>query len=177
METYKPLIFVLVICLSTGLLFTDIAHSGLFKSTTDKISETLKSFGKGKGVGKTTGGSSIVLANRLGIALREGWAAHHIIPVQLKNHRALKKIGLDMDTIENGIALPTKPGLDPKLPLHRGSHPSYTAAVSEELDKIPHDASIAETKRLVRKIQLKYRKKLESGKPLHEKYGASDPWY
>lgn len=177
MKTNKSLIIFLVFLLLAFFSGGNVAHSGIFKTATNKICKKLKSFTKGKGVGKTTGGSSTVLASRIGIAARKGWAAHHIIPVQLKNHRVLKKIGMDMDEIQNGIALPTKPGLDSKLPLHRGSHPSYTAAVAEELDKIPADASIEETRILVKKVQQKFRNKLKSGKPLHEKYGASDSWY
>jgi hypothetical protein len=130
-----------------------------------------------KNVAKTTGGSSTVLAYRIGISKMKNWAAHHIIPVELKSHRALNKIGMDMDEIENGIALPTMPGLDPNLPLHRGSHPSYTAAVKMALDKIPPDASIAETRRMVSEIQQNFRNKLISGTPLHTNYGAPDPWY
>ncbi|BBO72716.1 hypothetical protein DSCW_01330 [Desulfosarcina widdelii] len=171
--------YFIALALTFSMIFnaSSTAHCSIFSNAKKQITKKLKSVKKGTGVGKTTGGSSVVLANRLGIAARKGWAAHHVIPVQLKNHRALKKIGMDMDEIANGIALPTKPGLDPKLPLHRGSHPSYTAAIAQELDQIPVDASVSETKRMVSKIQKKYRQKLESGTPLHDKYGASDPWY
>jgi len=127
--------------------------------------------------GHTVGGSSIILAERLEISRVKDWAAHHIVPVELKNHPALKKIGMDMDEVSNGIALPIKPGLDPKLPLHRGSHPAYTAAVARELDAIPPNLTIEETSRAVKAIQSKYRKLLEEGKPLHETYGATNPWY
>ena len=125
----------------------------------------------------TTGGSSTILGIRIGIKNTGEWAAHHIIPVQLKNHPILNKIGMDFDHAANGIALPTKPGVDPKLPLHCGSHPSYTAAVAKELDSIPTNLSIEETRRRVIAIQEKFRRELESGKPLHEKYGAPNPWY
>lgn len=81
-----------------------------------------------------------------------------------------------MDEVSNGISLPTKPGVDPSLPLHRGSHPSYTAAVRRELDKIPTDLSEEETRILVSKIQKKFADKLKSGTPLHEKYGANGKW-
>ncbi len=107
---------------------------------------------------------------------KKDWAAHHLIPVEINNHRALNKIGMDMDEVNNGIALPTKPGLDPVLPLHRGSHPSYTAAVQKDLDKIPPNLSVKKTRKRVNKIQRKYRKKLESGMPLHQAYGASSKW-
>ncbi|WP_163352408.1 AHH domain-containing protein [Desulfovibrio sp. JC010] len=131
---------------------------------------------KTQGFGKTIGGSSSVLRHRIGCDSLKNYAAHHIIPLQLRNHRALKKIGMDMDEAANGIALPTKPGVDPVLPLHRGGHPLYTAAVKRELDKIPPGASVSKTRKLVSDIQSKFRKRLEDGEPLHEKYGAKDPW-
>jgi len=131
----------------------------------------------GRVFGKTTGGSSTILGHRIGCYSIKNYAAHHIIPVQLRKHRALRKIGMDMDEAANGIALPTKPGIDPDLPLHRGSHPSYTAAVKKELDKISPDASVAKTRKMVSKVQSKFRERLEDGAPLHEKYGANDPWY
>jgi len=127
--------------------------------------------------GKTIGGSSSVLRHRIGCDSQKNYAAHHIIPLQLRNHRALKKIGMDMDEAANGIALPTKPGVDPVLPLHRGGHPLYTAAVKRELDKIPPNVSVSKTRELVSDIQSKFRERLEDGEPLHEKYGAKDPWY
>jgi hypothetical protein len=128
------------------------------------------------GVGRTFGGSSAMLASRLGKVIKKGWAAHHIIPVQLKNHSILKKIGMDMDRVTNGIALPMKPGLHPKLPLHRGSHPNYTAAISKTLDEIPKNLPVNKTKELVDDVIKKFRKKLENGKPLHSKYGGNK-WY
>ncbi|WP_163352843.1 AHH domain-containing protein [Desulfovibrio sp. JC010] len=130
-----------------------------------------------RGLGRTYGGSSDVLRRRIGCDFMRNYAAHHIIPLQLRNHRALRKIGMDMDEEANGIALPTKPGVDPILPLHRGGHPLYTAAVKNELDKIPPNASAAKTRELVSKIQSNFRERLEEGEPLHEKYGAKDPWY
>lgn len=130
-----------------------------------------------QGFGRTIGGSSYTLRHRIGCDSLKNYAAHHIIPLQLKNHRALKKIGMDMDETANGIALPTKPGVDPILPLHRGGHPLYTAAVKRELDKIPPNISISKTREMVSNIQSKFRERLEEGEPLHEKYGAKNPWY
>jgi hypothetical protein len=127
--------------------------------------------------GRVVGGSSAVLGERIGIKKTGEWAAHHLIPAELRNHRVLQKIGMDLDDAANGIALPIKAGVDPKLPLHSGSHPSYTAAAAKELDSIPADLSIEETRRRVKIIQDQLRKKLEEGNPLHTKYGAPDPWY
>jgi hypothetical protein len=120
---------------------------------------------------KTIGGSSAVLRTRLGT--KTGYEAHHIIPVELKNHRVLNKIGMDMDNVKNGISLPQYPGLDPKLPLHRGSHPNYTQAVKSELDKIPDDLSISQTRKQISSIQNFFRTKLENGSPLHTSQGGS----
>ena len=100
------------------------------------------------------------------------YAAHHIIPTQLSNHPILRRIGMDMDKATNGIALPTKPGLHPTSPLHRGSHPGYTNAVKQELDRIPHFASKRRIQRHVNEIQQIFRDKLVDGAPLHGSYGA-----
>jgi hypothetical protein len=127
-------------------------------------------------LGKTTGGSSLVLGHNIGIPKTGGWAAHHIIPSELKDHRALRKIGMNMDQVSNGMALPTKPGLHPNLPLHAGSHPSYTKAMKKQLDEIPDNLSVTETQDRIREVQQKFQKLLESGQPLHTKYGAPDPW-
>lgn len=124
----------------------------------------------------TVGGSSTVLGERIGIEKNGKWAAHHIIPVELSDHPMLNKIGMDMDEIKNGIALPTESGVHPTLPLHRGAHRSYTAAVKKELDKIPTNLTVDETRKRVRAVQNIFRKELDSGKPLHEKYGAPNPW-
>ncbi len=133
-------------------------------------------FRKFRDANKATGGSSIILAKRLGISSKKGWAAHHVIPVELKSHPALGKIRMNMDEIGNGIELPLKSGLHPKLPLHSGSHPEYTVAIRKELDNIPKKASISDTKRMIREIQEKFRGKIEKGAPLHKKYGASGQW-
>jgi hypothetical protein len=123
-----------------------------------------------KNAGRATGGSSTVLRQNLGT--KTNYAAHHIIPVELKNHRVLNKIGMNMDEVNNGISLPKFPGVDPKLPLHRGSHPNYTNAVKKKLDEIPDNLSVKETKSRVMKIQREFRNKLEGGAPLHTSQGG-----
>lgn len=148
---------------------TETAEGGAARQAGKKSSENIAS--------RSFGGSSIILAERLGISRTKDLAAHHIIPVELKNHRALAKIGMDMDEVSNGIALPMKPGLDPRLPLHRGSHPAYTAAVARDLDAIPPNLSVEESRAAVKAIQDKYRNLLQEGRPLHETYGATNPWY
>ena len=120
-------------------------------------------------------GSSIKLAKNIGIYNKRGWAAHHVIPIEVySSHRVFKKLkDFDIDQASNGIALPTKKGISiSKLPLHRGSHPSYSQAVSRALDKIPENTSDEVTKSMVRATMQKFKRKLKEGKPLHEKYGA-----
>jgi hypothetical protein len=146
-------------------------------------SEATNSTGKGlvnsgeRAATRTVGGSSAVLGARIGIKKNGERAEHHLIPSELKDHPVLNKVGMDLDEAPNGIALPTKPGVDPNLPLHTGSHRSYTAAVAAELDSIPTNLTVAETRARIIAIQNKFRKMLESGKPLHARYGAPNPWY
>ena len=95
------------------------------------------------------------------------YAAHHIIPTQLSHHPILRRIAMDMDNAANGIALPTKPGLHPTLPLHRGSHPVYTNAVKQELDRIPYFYSKRRIQWHVNEIQRIFLERLVNGAPLH----------
>lgn len=125
-----------------------------------------------KGARKTAiGGDSRILASRIGT--KQGFQAHHILPVETKNHRTLNKIGFDMDCAENGILLPSAPGLHPTLPIHRGYHASYSHSVIRELDKIPSNMSEVETRSRVMQVLAKFRKEIESGKPLYESQGAT----
>lgn len=148
-------------CASSNLA-TDIAGKSL-----NKIANIVSKGTVNKAVvtGKVVGGSSTALAAKIGN--KAGYAAHHLIPCELRNHRVLQKIGMNLDEAENGISLPNIPGLDPKLPLHRGSHPAYTTAVENELNKIPENLSVKETVEAVKNIQIKFRTKLENGEPLH----------
>ena len=120
--------------------------------------------------GRVIGGSSVILASRIGT--KTGYAAHHIIPIELRSHRALQKISMDLDEVRNGISLPRYPGVHPTLPLHSGSHPAYTQAVKAQLDAIPINLSVNETRRRINTIQYQFRKKLELGKTLHANAGG-----
>lgn len=124
---------------------------------------------------KCIGGDSTKLAKALGITPKSGYQAHHIIPVECKSHRTLNKIGFDLDQPKNGIALPSRPGLSKDLPVHNGYHSSYSSAVKRDLDAIPADLSEAETAKRVNAVIRKYRKMLESGKPLYDN-GAPNAW-
>ena len=120
--------------------------------------------------GTVIGGSSVILGSRIGN--ETGYAAHHIIPIELRNHRVLQKISMDLDEARNGISLPRYPGVHPTLPLHSGSHPAYTQAVKTQLDAIPKNLTLKETRQQFNAIQDQFRKKLESGKTLHANAGG-----
>lgn len=128
-----------------------------------------------KGTKECIGGDSTKLAKALGITPKSGYQAHHIIPVECKSHRTLNKIGFDLDQPKNGIALPSRPGLSKDLPVHNGYHSSYSNAVKRDLDAIPADLSEAETAKRVNAVIRKYRKMIESGKPLYDT-GAPNAW-
>lgn len=139
------------------------ATKGIAKQTTQK------------GVKHTIGGNSRILAKNMG-NVPKGWQAHHIIPVECKTHPVLNKIGFDMDDPINGIALPSRPQMDPTLPVHRGYHADYSRAVKRELDEIPLDLSEEETRKRVLKVISKFRKKIESGQSLYNTEGVPNGW-
>ncbi|MFA7684081.1 MAG: AHH domain-containing protein [Syntrophales bacterium] len=169
----KALFLFIIFVLSISFLtYPDISCAG----KTDIIKRTVEKVFKKSPKKAVKGGSSPVLATALGISNRPGWAAHHIIPVQLRNHRALNKISFDLDAKKNGIALPTKSGMHPTLPIHAGSHPKYTAAVATELDKIPKGLNIVETEKRVDAVIKNFKKKLEAGTPLHKLDDIKNPW-
>ncbi len=143
--------------------FIDDAAKPFAKNSADDVARVT-----GKAV--VIGGNSRILAAR--ISTPNGYAAHHLIPIQMNEHRVLQKIGMDLDEARNGISLPMYPGINPKLPLHRGSHPEYSVSVKKQLDEIPDDLSVAETRRRLDLVQDKLRAELESGKPLHAKFGG-----
>ena len=122
--------------------------------------------------GLVKGGDSAVLGEAILKPPGPDWAAHHIIPTELRDHRVLEKIGFDLDVASNGIALPTKANVSPILPLHSGSHPSYTSAVKKALDEIPSNLPEAQTRKLVDSVQRNFRDQIQKGTPLHEKYGG-----
>ena len=77
---------------------------------------------------------------------REGWARHHIAPVQCKRDAALAPFLLTLredgfcmdDFVTNGVLLPMLPSQSKisGLPLHLGGHPEYNARFIEELNPI-----------------------------------------
>lgn len=121
------------------------------------------------------GGSSATLAKNLK-NVPSGFQAHHIIPVECKTHPALNKIGFNLDDAMNGIALPGRPGMDPKLPVHRGYHSDYSQSVRRELDKIPANLSEEATRSRVMGVISKFRTEIESGRSLYRTNGAPNAW-
>ncbi|CDH07160.1 putative Rhs family protein [Xenorhabdus bovienii str. oregonense] len=65
-----------------------------------------------------------------------GYQAHHVIPKELANHPALKKINYDIDIAANGIFLRKADNGVSTMARHQGNHHGYTDAVRNALDKI-----------------------------------------
>jgi hypothetical protein len=78
-----------------------------------------------------------------GVMLPKGFQAHHLIPDEVaRTHplaQAARSRGVppwDIDSADNGIALPGSPELatGTGLPVHRGSHRNYTEYARDVLD-------------------------------------------
>ena len=102
-----------------------------------------------------------------------GYEAQHIIPVQMHSHPLIQKIGMDMNSCENGIMLPTPNGHAHALSTHKGFHSVYNKTVKTSLDKIMEssgeDATADELKKKVSDLQTDLRSLLESGMPMYAK--------
>jgi hypothetical protein len=125
---------------------------------------------------RVTGGSSLQLGINIGKPETDEWAAHHLIPSELADHPVLEKVEFYLDDARNGFALPRRPGVDPVLPIHSGSHPVYTEGVKARLDAVPVTLSPEETEKRISLIQNELRYKLSIGTPIHIKYGAPVAW-
>lgn len=169
--------FVFIFCISLLLLASNVyafmgqAAKPAVKQIEKQISKTILK----NGSKHVIGGSSTTLAKNLK-NIPSGYQAHHIIPVECRTHPVLNKIGFNLDDAANGIALPGRPGLNPKLPVHRGYHSDYSQAVRRELDKIPANLSEEETRRRVMGIITKFKSEIESGRSLYRTNGAPDAW-
>jgi hypothetical protein len=62
------------------------------------------------------------------------WQAHHVIPWELREHKLIKEIGMDMNSIHNAIPLPCSPTACATQ--HVGSHPVYNTAMQKFLNTI-----------------------------------------
>ncbi len=117
----------------------------------------------------------------LSTADADGWQAHHIMPVQLRNHPVLKRIGFRFDQDPIAMLLPKRHGLDDKLSRHDGSHPLYTEALRQELNKMKSSWSISKTRRAVGKLVDRARIGIEAGRPVRNTDGSTveewQQWY
>jgi len=111
-------------------------------------------------------------------------AAHHIIPLRLRSHPLIQRMGMDFDDATNGIFLPTTgntisglPSSNP-FPRHRGNHPGYSNAIEELLDGVDPSKSIREIEADVFRIQIAAQRGLTiEGLPLIQSQGGTkDAW-
>ena len=134
--------------------------------------------------GLVTGGSSQKLGKNLmqemGLPRRTKWIgyqAQHIIPIELKGHPVLKKIGFDLDDASNGLFL-RKPGKAiSTTSRHSGYHAPYNRFVEKMLDSIDVNSSTNSIRKMVQSLQGHLRKMQQSGIVLYPKQGASVDLY
>jgi hypothetical protein len=119
----------------------------------------------------------------------EGTQVHHIIPQKIKNHPVLKKIGFNIDQLENKMFLPTVKGdklLNVERSYHQGGHmEKYYQKLEKALDKIYNDPKLSrysheEINNKVHSIIQKERALLRSGDtPLNKNHRpqAKDTYY
>ncbi|WP_242390041.1 RHS repeat-associated core domain-containing protein, partial [Kosakonia cowanii] len=96
----------------------------------------------------------------------KGYQAHHIIPKELANHPALKRINYYIDDSVNGIFLRKKDSQISAMARHQGNHDGYTKAVKSALDKIDLSQSNKAISAQVAEIQYIARTGLKNGYPL-----------
>jgi hypothetical protein len=75
------------------------------------------------------------LRNRMGTG--DGYAAHHVIPCELEGDPLFQESGMDINSADNGINLPTTEdgSLDDQLPYHDSQHPAYTNYIKGLLEE------------------------------------------
>ncbi len=157
--------------------------SGLFDGTTGKIVQDGGRIIPGAD-GVVSGGSSSKLGRRLlrdmGVKGRRKWAgyqAHHVIPVEVRDHPVLQKIGMDLDDVSNGIFLRIPDGGISTGSRHTGYHNVYSDFVKSQLNKIDiHQSSLA-IQQQVKDLQGKLRRLMRSGLPMYDSDNATvDLW-
>jgi hypothetical protein len=134
--------------------------------------------------GIVTGGNSQKLGKNMmqamGLSRRTKWTgyqAQHIIPVELRGHPVLKKVGFDLDEATNGIFL-RKPQNDVSAASrHQGYHAPYNQFVGRMLDRIDINSSIQSIQKEVKSLQSNLRKMQQKGIVLYPKHGASVDLY
>jgi len=130
--------------------------------------------------GIVTGGSSQKLGKNMmqsmGLSRRTKWTgyqAQHIIPVELRDHPVLKKMGFDLDAASNGIFLRTPRNDVSSTSRHEGYHATYNRFVEKMLNRIDVNSSINSIQKEVKSLQSNLRKMQQSGIVLYPKQGAS----
>lgn len=96
----------------------------------------------------------------------KGYQAHHIIPKELWNHPALRKIGYDIDKATNGIFLRKVDDGISTMARHQGNHDGYTQVIRDALNKIDLDQSGDVITKQIEDIQKIARNGLENGYPI-----------
>ncbi|WP_234005226.1 RHS repeat-associated core domain-containing protein, partial [Cronobacter malonaticus] len=99
----------------------------------------------------------------------KGYQAHHIIPKELANHPALKKINYYIDDAGNGIFLRKADDATSAMSRHQGNHHGYTDAISDALNRIDLNQSKKAIAQQVNDIQNTARKAMENGTPIRSK--------
>ncbi|ATY92720.1 hypothetical protein EXT73_19460 [Pectobacterium atrosepticum] len=96
----------------------------------------------------------------------KGYQAHHVIPKELANHPALKKINYYIDDASNGIFLRTKDDAISAMARHQGNHSGYTESIRSALGKIDLNQSASSISKQVSDIQNIARGGLRNGIPI-----------
>lgn len=130
--------------------------------------------------GKVTGGNSQKLGKNMmqamGLSRRtkwKGYQAQHVIPVELRDHPALKAIGFHLDDASNGIFL-RKPQNDVSASSrHQGYHGPYNRFVEAKLNRIDLNSNIQSVQKEVKSLQTTLKKMQQSGIVLYTNQGAS----
>ncbi len=99
----------------------------------------------------------------------KGYQAHHIIPKQLADHPALKKLNYYIDDAQNGIFLRKADGATSAMSRHQGNHHGYTDAIKDALDRIDLNQSTTTIANQVNDIQNTARRAMENGVPIRSK--------
>ena len=124
--------------------------------------------------GVVSGGDSTRLGKNMmedmGLPRSTKWHGHnaqHIIPVEMSDHDVIKKIGMDMDDISNGMFLRI-PGDDiSTMSRHRGYHSTYNDYVRSQLDAMDITQSVDVLQKQVYDLQQGLRYLQQNGLPLY----------
>ncbi|WP_380184779.1 RHS repeat-associated core domain-containing protein [Kalamiella sp. sgz302252] len=99
----------------------------------------------------------------------KGYQAHHILPKELADHAALKRINYYIDDASNGIFLRKTDITTSTMSRHQGNHHGYTDAIRDALDGINLDQSKQGIARDIANLQNKARTGMLNGFPLRSK--------